>query len=67
MRHVQIDMQEQQIRQLEKHVAQLTDSLKAGGVISQSVTSKDTAAPEVTGEGGGLGQKESRGADGDLP
>ena len=34
-------MQGQQIRQLEHHAAQLKESLKAGGVISQSVTSTD--------------------------
>lgn len=64
-------MQEQQIRQLEHHAAQLKDSLQAGGLISKSVTSADG----VAGEGGGGGAvavaehagRENRGADGDLP
>lgn len=63
-----IDMQEQQIRQLEHHAAQLKDSLKAGGIISQSVTSTEG----VTAVGGveeevEASHKGDQGADGDLP
>lgn len=56
-------MQEEQIRQLEHHAAQLKDSLQAGGLISPSVTSIAAAAVG----GGGASQGGSRGADGDLP
>ena len=60
-------MQEQQIRQLEHHAAQLKDSLKAGGIISQSVTSMDgVAAVGGVAEDGEVSQKGEQGADGDL-
>lgn len=63
-------MQEQQIRQLEHHAAQLKDSLKVGGIISQSVTSMD-GVPTIGGveeEGEGeVSQKQDQRADGDLP
>lgn len=64
-----IDIQEQQIRQLENHVAQLKDSLQAGGLISQSVASAggDTTEGLEAGDGGEAEQTGNRGADGDLP
>lgn len=62
-----IDMQEQQIRQLEHHVAQLKDSLQAGGLISKSVTSADGVAAEAGGGGGVAVHAGNQGADGDLP
>lgn len=63
---MKIDMQEQQIRQLEHHAAQLKDSLQAGGLISKSVTSADGVAAE--GGGGGVAEQSgNQGADGDLP
>ncbi len=50
----QIDMQEQQIRQLEHHAAQLKDSLQAGGLISKSVSSpeKDKDKDNVAADDG---------------
>ncbi|CAM9162267.1 unnamed protein product [Pylaiella littoralis] len=65
----EIDIQEQQIRQLENHVAQLKDSLQAGGLISQSVASVggDTTEGLEAGDGGEAEQTGNRGADGDLP
>ena len=49
---VQIDMQEQQIRQLEHHAAQLKDSLQAGGLISKSITSGDKDKDNIAADGG---------------
>lgn len=60
-------MQEQQIRQLEHHAAQLKDSLQAGGLISKSVASADSVAAEGGGGGGVAEHARNRGADGDLP
>lgn len=61
-------MQEQQIRQLEHHAAQLKDSLQAGGLISKSVTSPDGVAAEGVIGGAGVAENAgNRGADGDLP
>lgn len=58
-------MQEQEIHRLEHHVAQLSQSLKAGGLISQAVTSSDGVP---TGEGEkGAENVEKKEADGDLP
>lgn len=70
-------MQEQQIKQLEHHAAQLEDTLKAGGIISASVTSTEGSAAGgaeegvaiggVLGEDEDLSPKGDQGADGDLP
>lgn len=60
-------MQEQQIHQLERHVANLKETLEAGGLVSPSVTaSSNTEASGVISreENGSTGRK---GADGDLP
>lgn len=63
-----IDMQEQQIRQLEHHAAQLKDSLKASGIISQSVTSTEgVTAVGVVEEEVEVSHQGGQGADGDLP
>lgn len=63
-----IDMQEEQIRKLEHHAAQLKDSLQAGGLISRSVTSADSSVAAEGGGGGGVAEhSRNRGADGDLP
>lgn len=65
VRQTKIEMQEQQIRQLEHHAAQLKESLRAGGLISKSINSGDGVAAE--GAGGEAEQAQNRGADGDLP
>lgn len=57
-------MQEEQIRQLEHHAAQLKDSLKTGGIINPSVFS---TGGDSNGVGEQAGQTESRGTDGELP
>lgn len=59
-----VEMQEEQIRQLEHHAAQLKQSLKAGGIVNPSVTSTDV---DDNAEGEQPERSESRGADGELP
>lgn len=66
MHQYKVDMQEEQIRQLEHHAAQLKESLKAGGLIGQSVAPPETGGLAVGGAGGG-GDHGGRGADGDMP
>lgn len=66
----QIDMQEQQIRQLEHHAAQLKDSLQAGGLISKSVFSVDNDKDHdnVAADGGVVDQPRNQGAaEGEKP
>lgn len=55
-------MQEQQIRQLEHHAAQLKDSLQAGGLISKSVSSADKDKDNVPADGGVGDQSGNQGA-----
>lgn len=65
-------MQEQQIRQLERHVAKLKETLEAGGLVSSSVTASSAgvdaeASDVISREGNGSTGTGRKGADGDLP